>query len=60
MRSPWALAAELERKVLRYPNSRGASLGRRYFARRKPAAWADAAGWYSLQDLYVLDGSGSR
>ena len=64
VRSPRALVAELERKTKAYPNSRGASLGRRYFVRRKPAAVAkagasagrsSASGWYSLEDLYALD-----
>ncbi len=50
------LEAELERKVALYPNSRGASLGRRYFVRRKPAGKDGARGWYSLEDLYALDG----
>ena len=47
-------AAELERKLQQYPNSRGATLGRRYFTRRKPAARQGADGWYSLDDLYGL------
>lgn len=49
-----ALVDELERKVARFPNTRGASLGRKYFVRRKPATKADAPGWYSLNDLYAL------
>ncbi len=49
-----ALTDELERKVERYPNTRGATLGRRYFVRRKPATKAAAPGWYSLEDLYAL------
>lgn len=60
VRSPAALTAELDRKVRAYPNSRGASLGRRYFVRRKPAAVAsakrgDARSWHSLDDLYALE-----
>ena len=55
VRSPRALEAELERKVALYPNSRGATLGRRYFTRRRPAAKKDAPGWHSLDDLYALD-----
>jgi len=54
VRSPRALQTELERKLQQYPNSRGATLGRRYFTRRKPAARSEAAGWYSLDDLYAL------
>ena len=54
VRSPRALEAELERKLQQYPNSRGATLGRRYFTRRKPAARSKTDGWYSLDDLYGL------
>ena len=56
VRSPKALEAELDRKARAYPNRRGATLGRRYFARRKPSARASAPGWYSLDDLYALTG----
>ena len=55
VRAPRALEAELERKLQQYPNSRGATLGRRYFMRRKPAARREAGGWYSLDDRYALD-----
>ena len=55
VRSPRALEAELDRKTRFYPNTRGATLGRRYFVRRKPAAREGAQGWYSLEDLYALD-----
>ena len=51
-----ALSEELEGKAARYPNARGATLGRRYFTRRKPATRAGAPGWYSLDDLYALPG----
>ena len=54
VRSPRAVEAELERKAALYPNSRGATLGRRYFVRRKPASREGAAGWSSLDDLYGL------
>ena len=50
-----ALEAELDRKARLYPNRRGATLGRRYFVRRKPASRAAAPGWHSLRDLYALD-----
>ena len=60
VRSPRAMEAELDRKVGLYPNTRGATLGRRYFVRRKPAAREGVKGWYSLQDLYALDGLDSR
>ncbi len=59
VRSPAALEAELDRKAERYPNSRGATLGRRYFVRRAPAARRGRAGWYSLDDLYELAGGAS-
>ena len=54
VRSPGALEAELDRKARAYPNRRGATLGRRYFVRRKPAARAASPGWHSLEDLYAL------
>ena len=57
VRSPRALEIELERKLQQYPNSRGATLARRYFTRRKPASRGEAAGWYSLDDLYALPGT---
>lgn len=55
VRSPRSLQGEMERKAAFYPNSSGASLGRRYFVRRKPAGAEKADGWYSLDDLYALD-----
>lgn len=54
VRSPAGLEAELARKVGLYPNRRGATPNRRYFARTKPPSRADAEGWYSLEDLYAL------
>ena len=54
VRSAPALEAELDRKARLYPNRRGATLGRRYFVRRKPGSRVDAKDWYSLQDLYAL------
>ena len=57
VKSSRGLERELEQKVALYPNSRGASLGRRYFVRRKPAGKDGADGWYSLDDLYALDGA---
>ena len=55
VRSPRALETELGRKLQRYPNSRGATLGRRYFTGRKPAARYGADHWYALDDLYRLE-----
>ena len=49
-----ALEAELDRKARLYPNRRGATIGRRFFVRRKPASRAESRGWYSLRDLYAL------
>ena len=54
VRSPRALESELERNLQQFPNNRGATLGRRYFTRHKPAARRMANGWYSLEDLYGL------
>ena len=54
VRSHRALEAELERKVAGFPNRSGASLGRRYFLRRKPAVKEGTQGWHSLEDLYAL------
>ena len=63
VRSPRALEKEMDRKMKAFPNSRGATLGRRYFVRRKPATVAGRGrkatpGWYSLDDLYALDPNG--
>ena len=55
VRSARALEAELEGKAERYPNTRGATIGRRYFVRRMPASKKGAKGWHSLGDLYALD-----
>ena len=48
-----ALGRELDRKAAHFPNTRGATLGRRYFVRRKPASKSGAPDWYSLEDLYA-------
>ena len=53
VRSPRALETELERKLQQFPNHRGATLGRRYFTRRKPPTRRDADRWHSLEDLYA-------
>ena len=60
VKSSRGLEGEMERKVAVYPNSRGASLGRRYFVRRKPRGKEKADGWYSLDDLYMLDAPPAR
>ena len=59
VRSPVALEAELERKTGLFPNNRGATLGRRYFVRRKPAERKEAPNWYGLEDLYALNAAPS-
>jgi AAA+ ATPase superfamily predicted ATPase len=56
VRSGAALAAELESKVARYPNPRGATIGRRLFTRVRPkdARPADPSPrWHDLADLYA-------
>lgn len=59
VRSPRALESELEGKVAHYPNSRGASVGRRYFVQKKPPSRARDDRWYSLEDLYAVAGPGA-
>lgn len=56
VRSTRAVAAELEEKVRGYPNRRAATIGRRAFVRRLPAAGAPGDGpirWHALEDLYA-------
>ena len=61
VRSARVLEAELEGKVERYPNTRGATIGRRrYFVRRMPASKKGAKGWHSLGDLYALNAAQPR
>ena len=57
-RSPKALDNELDRKAKLFPNHRGASIGRRFFARRKPVTTAGDPRWHSLEDLYALTEAG--
>jgi hypothetical protein len=55
VRSLPALRAELEAKVPRFPNRRGATVGHRLFVRHGPVAGREApAGWriHDLDDLY--------
>lgn len=47
-----ALAAELEAKVLRFPNPRNATIGRRFFVRARPKTVPIGAQWHDLADLY--------
>lgn len=56
VRSLPAVAEELEAKARRYPNRRGATLGRRLFLHQPPRGKrpeAPNATWYSLEDLYA-------
>jgi AAA+ ATPase superfamily predicted ATPase len=49
------LLEELERKVRTYPNTRGATIGKRLFLRKKPGAKiqdTSDVSWYGLEDLY--------
>jgi uncharacterized protein len=53
VRSPKAVEQELEEKIRRFPNPRGAAIGRRVFIRQKPPALKEsAARWHRLEDLY--------
>jgi uncharacterized protein len=58
--SPAALAAELDKKVRRYPNARNATIGRRLFvktarARARAKARLEGICVHTLQELYDLD-----
>jgi uncharacterized protein len=55
VRSPGAVEKELENKVKAYPNRRGATIGRRIFARQVPKGAGEGAGarWFGLEDLYT-------
>lgn len=53
VRSRNAVESELESKVRDYPNPRGATIGRRIFARQVPAASGDTGvQWHGLDELY--------
>jgi AAA+ ATPase superfamily predicted ATPase len=63
VRSRKALEEELDAKVVRYPNDRGASIGRRFFTRdRVPDAIRGGRGaaWHCLEDLYESPGERPR
>lgn len=53
VRSAAALRRELEAKVAHFPNTRGATLHRRFFVRKRPPRLAVAEGesWHDLEDL---------
>ena len=52
-----ALEKELEDKILRFPNSKNASVARRVFVRAKapPPPAGSKVLWHSLADLYEED-----
>ena len=55
VRSYQKLLEDLETKVRAYPNTRGATIGRRLFLKKKPSTsvmQASGADWYGLEDLY--------
>ncbi len=53
VRSPKAVEQELEEKVRQFPNSRGATIGRRIFTRQEPPIVKElAVRWHGLEDLY--------
>ena len=55
VRSPAAVEWELDEKVRAYPNRRGATIGRRIFARQEPPPQGSEPGkarWHSLEEIY--------
>jgi len=53
VRSPRAIAAELDGKVRRFPNPENATIQRRVFARRRPPRGVpEGVRWHDLEDLY--------
>lgn len=48
-----ALVSELQSKIGRYPNHRGATIGRRIFVRERPTPHDESAIWHDLDDLYT-------
>jgi uncharacterized protein len=55
-----ALVAELQSKIARYPNPRGATIGRRLFVRERPRIDDNGVTWHDLQDLYSDSQSPSK
>lgn len=51
--SALSIVNELQRKVGCYPNSRGATIGRRVFVREKPKNEVQGVTWHDLEDLYA-------
>lgn len=52
VRSPKAVAEELEARVTRYPNPRGVAIGRRFFVRKMSRGPLPTGRWHDLADLY--------
>jgi AAA+ ATPase superfamily predicted ATPase len=55
VRSYKQLLQDLERKIRAYPNTRGATIAKRVFLRRKPGVKVQGTSdvlWYGLEDLY--------
>ena len=50
--APKQLVTELDARVARYPNRRGATLARRIFVRSRPKVADPAVRWHDLDDLY--------
>jgi uncharacterized protein len=46
------VASELDSRVGKYPNPRGATIGRRFFVRKKPRGALPAGQWHDLADLF--------
>jgi AAA+ ATPase superfamily predicted ATPase len=54
VRSATQLVGELDAKVARYPNSRNATIERRFFVRARPRTRSSLPGhWHDLEDLYA-------
>lgn len=49
-----ALVNDLQNKAGRYPNARGATIGRRIFVRDRPSTKNDRVIWHDLEELYAL------
>ena len=54
------LLEDLEGKIRAYPNTRGATIGKRVFLRKKPGVKVRGSSdvlWYGLEDLYMSHGA---
>lgn len=52
VRSPNALAAELDERVARYPNRDDRTIARHFFMRKKPTGHLPDGAWHDLDELY--------